>query len=200
MPPSFSCASARFISKQKSTARAVLFCLEVQAGYSPMAKISRLLRRLASGHRLKRRICEPDSLCFARRKVDTKCDLRHQNKKDTPRGCPTRFRPGIHAKREDTHTLRLKSELFDLRVGYVNRTLLRLGSQIRFKLGLCPTKTKRTLLAGVLLFWRCRPDLNRRITVLQTGALPLGYCTKFSIAYVLYQSFYTLSRGKSIFY
>ena len=28
------------------------------------------------------------------------------------------------------------------------------------------------------VFWRCRPDLNRRITVLQTGALPLGYCTK----------------------
>ena len=33
-------------------------------------------------------VCEPDSLCFARRKVDTKCDLRHQNKKDTPCGCP----------------------------------------------------------------------------------------------------------------
>lgn len=25
--------------------------------------------------------CEPDSLCFARRKVDTKCDLRHQKNK-----------------------------------------------------------------------------------------------------------------------
>ena len=25
---------------------------------------------------------------------------------------------------------------------------------------------------------RCEPDLNRRITVLQTGALPLGYRTK----------------------
>ena len=24
---------------------------------------------------------------------------------------------------------------------------------------------------------RCEPDLNRRITVLQTGALPLGYRT-----------------------
>ena len=47
--------------------------------------------------------------------------------------------------------------------------------------------------------WRCRPDLNRRITVLQTGALPLGYCTKFSIAYVLYQSFSALSRGNGHF-
>ena len=28
------------------------------------------------------------------------------------------------------------------------------------------------------IFWRWRPDLNRRITVLQTGALPLGYVTK----------------------
>ena len=27
------------------------------------------------------------------------------------------------------------------------------------------------------LFWRYRPDLNWRITVLQTGALPLGYGT-----------------------
>ena len=35
------------------------------------------------------------------------------------------------------------------------------------------------------IFWRCRPDLNRRITVLQTGALPLGYCTKFLIALIL---------------
>ena len=26
---------------------------------------------------------------------------------------------------------------------------------------------------------RCEPDLNRRITVLQTGALPLGYRTKY---------------------
>ena len=29
------------------------------------------------------------------------------------------------------------------------------------------------------IFWRWRPDLNRRITVLQTGALPLGYVTRF---------------------
>ena len=29
-------------------------------------------------------------------------------------------------------------------------------------------------------FWRCRSDLNRWITVLQTGALPLGYVTTWS--------------------
>ena len=52
-------------------------------------------------------------------------------------------------------------------------------------LGLCPTKTKRTLLVSVLLFWRYRPDLNRRITVLQTGALPLGYCTTLLVTSVL---------------
>ena len=32
-------------------------------------------------------------------------------------------RPGIHAEREDTHSLRLKSELFYLRSGYVNRRI-----------------------------------------------------------------------------
>ena len=44
----------------------------------------------------------------------------------------------------DTHSLRLKSKLFDLRSGYVNRILLHL----RFAeppqiLGLCPTKNKK---------------------------------------------------------
>ena len=82
--------------------------------------------------------CEPDSLCFARRKVDTKCDLRHQ-----------------------------KNKGHSLRVSFV--------------------------------FWRCRPDLNRRITVLQTGALPLGYCTKIPITLTLYQSFFALSIGKIYF-
>ena len=36
---------------------------------------------------------------------------------------------------------------------------------------------KRNTPNGVFLFWRYRPDLNWRITVLQTGALPLGYGT-----------------------
>ena len=44
----------------------------------------------------------------------------------------------------DTHTLRLKSELFDLRVGYVNRHSLRQGARNRVQiLGLCPTKNKK---------------------------------------------------------
>ena len=36
---------------------------------------------------------------------------------------------------------------------------------------------KRRTPKGVRLFWRYRPDLNWRITVLQTVALPLGYGT-----------------------
>ena len=37
---------------------------------------------------------------------------------------------GVFTKGEDTHTLRLKSELFDLRVGYAN-PILRLGESQR---------------------------------------------------------------------
>ena len=88
----------------------------------------------------------------------------------------------VFALGEDSFALLLTSELDALCDENVNRTLLRLWRAEPFQvLGLCPTKTKRTLLAGVLLFWRCRPDLNRRITVLQTGALPLGYCTKLLV-------------------
>ncbi len=39
--------------------------------------------------------------------------------------------------------------------------------------------TKNPDLSG--FFERCEPDLNRRMTVLQTGALPLGYRTTFMI-------------------
>ena len=38
-------------------------------------------------------------------------------------------------------------------------------------------QNKNDLQKQVVLFWRYRPDLNWRITVLQTGALPLGYGT-----------------------
>ena len=34
-------------------------------------------------------------------------------------------------------------------------------------------------LTKCFLFWRCHPDLNRGIEVLQTFALPLGYGTIF---------------------
>ena len=36
---------------------------------------------------------------------------------------------------------------------------------------------KKDILSDVLFVWRYRPDLNWRITVLQTVALPLGYGT-----------------------
>ena len=39
------------------------------------------------------------------------------------------------------------------------------------------SKRKRTSFRMSFFFWRYRPDLNWRITVLQTGALPLGYGT-----------------------
>ena len=43
---------------------------------------------------------------------------------------------------------------------------------------LADTNTKnKALLLKCFVFWRYRPDLNWRITVLQTGALPLGYGT-----------------------
>ena len=39
------------------------------------------------------------------------------------------------------------------------------------------SKRKRTSARMSFFFWRYWPDLNWRITVLQTGALPLGYST-----------------------
>ncbi len=43
----------------------------------------------------------------------------------------------------------------------------------------CLTKGRNTASTVLLPFQRCEPDLNRRMTVLQTGALPLGYRTIF---------------------
>ena len=42
---------------------------------------------------------------------------------------------------------------------------------------ICPHITKIRTQMGSDFRWRYRPDLNWRITVLQTGALPLGYGT-----------------------
>ena len=53
---------------------------------------------------------------------------------------------GIFVFDEDTHTLRLKSELFDLRVGYAN-PILRLGESQRGVRIL--SKRKRGMLLGV---------------------------------------------------
>ena len=41
----------------------------------------------------------------------------------------------------------------------------------------CFSKKKTHIIRCAFSFWRYRPDLNWRITVLQTGALPLGYGT-----------------------
>ena len=50
---------------------------------------------------------------------------------------------------------------------------------------------------GVLFFWRYRPDLNWRITVLQTGALPLGYGTILERVTRLELATSTLARWRS---
>ena len=68
-------------------------------------------------------------------------------------------------------------------------------------LGALPHQKQKGHPRGVsFCFWRCRPDLNRRITVLQTGALPLGYCTKFLIALTLYQTFLRLSSAFLLYF
>ena len=89
---------------------------------------------------------------------------------------------------EDTHALRLTSELVDLRAGYVHRhsvTPWAYGTEFKPKAYSSKGKKKWDPEWNPIFLWRCRPDLNRRITVLQTGALPLGYCTKFLIALIL---------------
>lgn len=64
------------------------------------------------------------------------------------------MRPGIHAKREDTHTLRLTRELADLRVGYVNRILLHLRFAELFQIGDLPYQKQKTDHEGRFLFLR----------------------------------------------
>ena len=49
---------------------------------------------------------------------------------------------GVFVFDEDTHTLRLKSELFDLRVGYAN-PILRLGESQREVSSRCDSVTFR---------------------------------------------------------
>ena len=45
---------------------------------------------------------------------------------------------------------------------------------------------RKTHPIGCVFLWRCHPDLNRGITVLQTVALPLGYDTVFFSLFSLY--------------
>ena len=41
---------------------------------------------------------------------------------------------------------------------------------------------QKDILSDVLLFWRCHPDLNWGVELLQSSALPLGYGTEWSKA------------------
>ena len=69
---------------------------------------------------------------------------------------------GVFVFDEDTHTLRLKSELFDLRVGYAN-PILRLGeSQRGVREPLTVAKNKGHPRWSVLIFWRRKRDSNPR--------------------------------------
>ena len=56
----------------------------------------------------------------------------------------------------------------------VHRTIAFRSSNLS---GLDFSKKKKHTIWCAFSFWRYRPDLNWRITVLQTGALPLGYGT-----------------------
>ena len=49
--------------------------------------------------------------------------MRAKNKKTFTQNLKTTLGRGVFVSDEDTHTLRLKSELFDLRVGYANPIL-----------------------------------------------------------------------------
>ena len=68
----------------------------------------------------------------------------------------------VFTKGEDTHPLRLKSELFDLRVGYAN-PILRLGeSQRGVREPLTVAKNKGHPQGVSLFFWRRKRDSNPR--------------------------------------
>ena len=97
----------------------------------------------------------------------------------------------VFACGEDSHALRLVSELPDLRAANVHRRRIR-GS---VRTGATPSQQKRHP-CGCLFCWLGWPDLNRRMPESKSGALPLGdipiFCQK-----VLYHRSLSLSR---IFY
>ena len=84
------------------------------------------------------------------------------------------YREGItqvFAYGEDTHALRLKSKLFDLRAGYVNWILLRrthLAARVA-------SPKKKGYREGIPFSLEASPRFELGIEVLQTFALPLGY-------------------------
>ena len=88
------------------------------------------------------------------------------------------YREGItqvFAYGEDTHALRLKSKLFDLRAGYVNWILLRrthLAARVA-------SPKKKGYREGIPFSLEASPRFELGIEVLQTFALPLGYGTEY---------------------
>ena len=93
----------------------------------------------------------------------------------------------VFAFGEDSRTLRLASELADLRVGNVNWIFALQKDQFKG----VTSKNEKSIPIGMLRSWRWRSDLNWWITVLQTGALPLGYVTTllvYSISFFVLKS------------
>ena len=92
--------------------------------------------------------------------------------KSTPDGVSP---PQVFAYGEDTHALRLTSELADLRAGYVNWC----AARTEFKSDDDSKGKKKALRMECFFRWRRHPDLNWGIRVLKTRALPLGYGAVF---------------------
>ena len=85
--------------------------------------------------------------------------------------------PGIRAKHEDTYTLRLVSDLPDLRVGYVNRILQHLRRAERSSNRIAPQRKEKRHPNRIPFSLEVPPRFELGIEVLQTFALPLGYGT-----------------------
>ena len=84
--------------------------------------------------------------------------------------------PQVFAFGEDAHTLRLVSELPDLRVGHVNWRACAHPVQE----GVVPPKRKKNGIPnGIPFSLEVPPRFELGIEVLQTFALPLGYGTEY---------------------
>ena len=84
-----------------------------------------------------------------------------------------RLERGVFTIGEDTHTLRLKSELFDLRVGYAN-PILRLGESQRGVREPLTVAKIRTPTRSVLIFGAgrgIRTPVALGLTVFKTASL-----------------------------
>ena len=93
--------------------------------------------------------------------------------------CNTR----VFACGEDSRPLRLKSELFDLRVANANRIPLR-GA--RSEARVTHQKERKTAsLVGYRFLLEATPRFELGVEVLQTFALPLGHVAVFSCALIL---------------